>query len=85
MNRSSMTMLIAKTSPINIRMSRARRAGKTLTSVKVIAEPTATGMTTNGTTVASAVSTKSGETHLAVATPANTGTRKITTRAKMKV
>ena len=36
MNRSSSTMLPANTRPISIRMSRARRAGKTFTSSSVV-------------------------------------------------
>src|SRR5688500_12276080 len=79
MNRSSNTMLVANTRPISIRMSRARRAGNTLTSINVTADPTAIGITTNGTTVAIAVKTNHGDTHLAVAMPASTGTRKTTT------
>ncbi len=79
MNRNSNTMLMANTSPINIRMSRDRRAGNTLTSISVTAEPMAIGMTTNGTTISSAVPTNNGDTHLAVAIPARTGTRNTTT------
>ena len=55
MNRSSSTMPTAKTSPISISRSRARRAGNTLTTKSVQAAPSATGMTANGTTVAAAV------------------------------
>ena len=55
MNRNSSTRLPAKMSPITIRMSRARRAGKTLTSSSVMPAPSATGMTQNGATVSSAV------------------------------
>ena len=51
MKRRSRTMLPANTSPISIRMSRARRAGKTLTSNSVVPVPAATGMTQNGATV----------------------------------
>ena len=55
MKRSSSTMLPAKTRPISIRMSRARRAGNTFTSSSVVPVPAATGMTQNGATVSSAV------------------------------
>jgi hypothetical protein len=55
MNRSSSTMLPAKTSPMSIRMSRARRAGNTFTSRSVVPVPAATGMTQNGATVTNAV------------------------------
>ena len=48
-------MLVAKTMPISISTSRARRAGKTLTRPSVIIEPSATGMATNGTTASTAV------------------------------
>ena len=37
-----------------MRMSRARRAGNTLTSSRVTPEPSATGMTANGTSVKAA-------------------------------
>jgi hypothetical protein len=50
MMRSRTTRLPANSRPISIRMSRARRAGKMFTSSSVIAVPSATGMTTNGTT-----------------------------------
>ena len=79
MNRSSSTRLVANTSPISIRMSRARRAGNTLTSSSVTADPIAIGMITNGTIVSSAVPTNSGDAHFAVAMPASTGTRNTTT------
>jgi hypothetical protein len=79
MKRSSSTMLVANTSPISIKMSRARRAGNTFTSISVMADPIAIGITTNGVVTASAVNTNSGETHFAVAMPASTGTRKTTT------
>ena len=55
MNRSSRTMPAAKTRPISISRSRARRAGNTLTTNSVQADPSATGMMANGTTVAAAV------------------------------
>ena len=48
-------MLVAKTMPISISTSRARRAGNTLTRPSVIMNPRATGMATNGTTVSTAV------------------------------
>ena len=41
--------------PINTSRSRARRAGKTLTTKNVQAVPTTTGITANGTTVSAAV------------------------------
>jgi hypothetical protein len=46
MKRSRTTSPPAKSSPINIRRSRARRAGKTLTSSSVAPVPTATAMMT---------------------------------------
>ncbi len=55
MKRSTMTRLAANSSPISIRMSRARLAGKVFTSISVAAVPAATGMIENGTTVSSAV------------------------------
>ena len=79
MKRNSNTRLVANTSPISIRMSRARRAGKTLTSSSVTAAPMPTGMITNGVTVISTVIKNSGDTHFAVATPASTGARNTTT------
>jgi hypothetical protein len=51
--RRSSTMAIANRSPMSMRMSRARRAGKTFTSTRVTTEPTAVGIRTKGTTVAS--------------------------------
>ena len=78
-NRSSKTMLVANTRPMNIRMSRARRAGKTFTSSSVTAEPSATGITTNGTTVAIAVRINAHGAHLAKPMPASTGIRNTTT------
>jgi hypothetical protein len=53
--RSRTTRLPANSSPISIRMSRARRAGKMLTSSSVTAVPIATGMITKGTTASGAV------------------------------
>jgi hypothetical protein len=53
-NRSSMIRAPAKTRPINISTSRARRAGNTFTSVSVTSAPIATGMITNGATASSA-------------------------------
>ena len=55
MKRSSRTRLAAKSSPISIRMSRARRAGNMFTSSSVAAVPSATGITANGTIVSTAV------------------------------
>ena len=55
MNLRSSTMLVAKTRPISISTSRARLAGKTLTSPSVSIDPSATGITTNGTTARTAV------------------------------
>ena len=55
MNRSSRTTAAANTRPISISRSRARRAGNTLTTNSVQAEPSATGMIENGMTVAIAV------------------------------
>ena len=51
MKRRSITIATAKRSPVSIRMSRARFAGKTFTSIRVTMHPNATGMTTNGVTV----------------------------------
>ena len=48
--RSSSTRLPANSSPMSIRMSRARRAGKMFTSSSVTAVPIAIGMITNGVT-----------------------------------
>ena len=48
MKRSSITSATAKTRPISISTSRARRAGKTLTRPSVTTAPSAQGMTTNG-------------------------------------
>jgi hypothetical protein len=53
--RTSITSATANSRPISISRSRARRAGKTLTSPSVTSVPTAVGMTTNGTTLSSAV------------------------------
>ena len=55
MKRSTITRLAANSSPISIRMSRARFAGNVLTRISVAAVPAATGMIVNGTTVRSAV------------------------------
>ena len=77
--RSRMTRLVANTSPISIRMSRARRAGKTLTSSSVTAVPSPTGITTNGATVSAATATNDSGAHLARPTPASTGIRNTTT------
>jgi hypothetical protein len=44
-------MLPAKSRPMSISRSRARRAGNVLTSSSVTAVPIATGMITNGTIV----------------------------------
>jgi hypothetical protein len=53
--RSSTTRLPANSSPMIMRMSRARRAGKMLTSSSVIDVPMATGTMTNGVTAATAI------------------------------
>ena len=53
--RTSRISATAKSSPISISTSRARRAGKTLTRPSVTRQPSADGITTKGTTVASAV------------------------------
>ena len=60
-------------------MSRARRAGKTLTSSSVTAVPSPTGITTNGATVSVATATNDSGAHLARPMPASTGTRNTTT------
>ena len=52
MNLRSRTTAAANTRPISISRSRARRAGNTLTTNSVHAEPSATGMIENGITVA---------------------------------
>ena len=48
-------MLPAKRNPMSMSKSRARRAGKTLTSSSVHAVPMATGITANGTIVSADV------------------------------
>jgi hypothetical protein len=53
--RSIMTMAMANRRPMRVRMSRARRAGNTLTRVSVTTEPAATGIVTNGISVSTAV------------------------------
>ena len=53
--RRSSTRPTAKSRPISIRTSRARRAGKTLTSTRVTRLPKATGMSTKGTRVRTAM------------------------------
>jgi hypothetical protein len=53
-NRSSITSAIANSRPISISTSRARRAGKTLTSPSVSKVPIAEGITTKGTTLRTA-------------------------------
>ena len=55
MKRSRMTRLAAKSRPISIRMSRARRAGNVLTSSSVMSDPAATGITAKGIVVSTAV------------------------------
>ena len=70
---------MANTSPISIRMSRARLAGNTFTSSSVTAAPSPTGITTNGATVSVATSTNDHGAHLAMPMPVSTGTRNTTT------
>jgi hypothetical protein len=55
MERSRITRLAANRSPISMRMSRARRAGKVFTSSSVTSVPAATGITANGIVVSTAV------------------------------
>jgi len=49
------TIDAANSRPVTMRKSRARRAGKTLTSANVTAVPITTGMTANGTIVRMAI------------------------------
>ncbi len=77
--RSSTTRLTANSRPISMRMSRARRAGNTLTRISVTAVPRPTGMTRNGVTVSAATTTNDSGAHFASPMPASTGTRNTAT------
>jgi hypothetical protein len=55
MKRRRSTIATAKSSPMSISRSRARRAGKTLTRPRVMTAPRAEGIATKGTTVATAI------------------------------
>ena len=52
--RRSSTIVTAKRRPMSMRMSRARRAGNTLTRARVTTAPAAVGITTKGRTVKAA-------------------------------
>ena len=59
-SRTNMARPPTATTVISPRMSRVRRAGKTLTRISVIAEPMTPGMMNKGTSAAAATSTNNG-------------------------